>query len=427
MVTTENIDINKYKLTFSVSSEKFSKGLDYSFDKNKHRFNVQGFRKGRVPRKIVEATYGVGVLFEDAINFVLQDAYKDAVKESNLKVVARPEIDATKVSVEDGVSFEAIVYTKPEVKISEYKGLECKKVEADVTKEDVEAEIKKDLEKHAKVVAVVDRPVKNGDIVNINFEGFIDDVAFEGGKGDNYDLEIGSKSFIDNFEEQLIGKKMGENVEVNVTFPENYGKEDLQNKKALFKVKINLIHEKQLPTLDDEFVQDTTEFESVKEYKKEVKAKLTSSKKQYAEKTMKEELLKALIQKAEINVPTPMVEEEIDRKINEFASNIQAQGISLDAYLKYMGQSIETMREAYRIMCEEQIKGALALEEISKLEKIKVTEKDLDNEMEKLAKMYNLEKDKLKELMGEEEKEDLVENLKTQKAFDFIFKHAVKA
>ncbi len=426
MNNIENIDINKYKLTFSVSAEKFQEGLNYSFNKNQKHFNIKGFRKGKVPRQIVEKTYGVEVLYDDAFNFVLQDAYALAAEESKLEIVSRPEIDVVSASKEDGVVFTAIVYTKPEVKISEYKGLVCEKPSTTVNKDDVEAYLNREREKHSRINPVTDRAVKNGDLVNIDFEGFIDGVAFEGGKGEKYDLEIGSKTFIDTFEEQIIGKNIGDEFDVNVTFPAEYGKEELASKPAVFKVKINEINEKILPELNDEFVQDTTEFESLKDYKKEIKSKLTAMKKDEADKKMKESVLEALIEKVEVNIPKPMIELEIDHKINEFRNGIGAQGLTLDSYLNYMGQSLENMREAYRIICEKQVKGRLALEAVAEAEKIKVSEKEIDAELTRIAEAYRIDKEKIESIFGEKEKENIIKDLKTQKALDFLVKNSIQ-
>lgn len=427
MSNVKNIDTNKYQLTFSVSAEKFKEGLDYSFNKNQKHFNIRGFRKGKVPRAIIEKTYGPEVFYDDAFNFILQDAYATAAEESKLEIVSRPEITVEKASKEEGVTFNAIIYTKPEVKVSDYKGLPCKKESITVNKEDVEAQLKRELERHSRIINITDRPIKNGDLANIDFEGFIDGVAFEGGKGEQYDLEIGSKTFIDTFEEQLIGKNIGDEVDVNVTFPAEYGKAELAGKPALFKVKINEIHEKQLPELTDEFVQDTTEFENLKDYKKDIKAKLTASKKIEIENKMKEELMLALIEKAEVDIPEAMIELEIDNKINEFRNGIAAQGLSLDQYLNYMGQSLENMREAYRIISEKQVKGRLALEAVAEAEKIKVSEKEIDAELTRIAESYRIDREKIDSIFGEKEKENIIKDLKTQKALDFLVKHSVEA
>lgn len=424
MIKVENLDINKCKFNFSVDAARFEEGLEFSFKKNKKNFKLPGFRKGKLSRKLVEKMYGVEVLFDDAINFVLQDAYAKAADESKLEIVSRPEIDVISASVENGVEFSAIVYTKPEVKLGDYKNLPYKAKDTSVSKEDIEDACTREREKHAKITSVLDRPVQKGDLANINFEGFIDGVAFDGGKGENYDLEIGSKSFIDNFEDQLIGKNIGEEVEVKVTFPKEYGKEDLNGKDALFKVQINGINSKSLPELNDEFVQDISEFETVAEYKKSLKTKLTETKKAEAEKEIKEEISTALIEKAEMKLPEAMIELEIDNKINQFASNIQAQGLSLKNYLDYMGQTLQTMREAYRLISEKQIRTRLALEAVAEAEKIKVTSKDIDNEIKKIAGNYKMEKEAIEKLLSDNEKEAITKDLKVEKALDFLVKNA---
>ena len=425
MNNVENMEVNKYKLTFSVDAERFKEGLDYSFEKNQKHFNIKGFRKGRVPRQIIEKTYGPEVFFDDAINFVLQDAYEKATKESKLEIVSRPEISVVSASKEKGLTLEAVVYTKPEVKISDYKGLECEKLSTTVNKDDVEEFLRREREKHSRINKVTDRAVKKGDIANIDFEGFIDGVAFEGGKGLAYDLEIGSKTFIDNFEDQIIGKNIGDEFDVNVTFPAEYGKQELASKPATFKVKVNEINEKILPELTDEFVQDTTEFENLKDYKKDIKSKLTAIKKEEVDKKMKEAVLEALIEKLEADIPSAMIELEIDHKINEFRNGIAAQGLTLDAYLEYMGQSIENMREAYRIICEKQVKGRLALEAVAEAEKVKVSEKDIDEELTRISKQYGIPKENIEKIFGEVEKENIIKDLKAQKALDFLVKNSV--
>lgn len=426
MSNVENMDINKYKITFSVSAEKFQEGLDYSFNKNQKHFNIKGFRKGKVPRQIIEKTYGEQVFYDDAFNFVLQDAYPEAAKESELEIVSRPEIDVVSASKNEGVVFTAIVYTKPEVKVSDYKGLICEKPSTSVNKDDVEAFLNREREKHSRINPVTDRAVKKGDLVNIDFEGFIDGTAFEGGKGEKYDLEIGSKTFIDTFEDQIIGKNIGDEFDVSVTFPENYGKKELASKPAVFKVKINEINEKILPELNDEFVQDTTEFETLKDYKKDIKSKLTAAKKEEADKKMKEAIIDALIEKVEVTIPEAMIELEIDQKINEFRNGIGAQGLTLDSYLNYMGQSLENMREAYRIICEKQVKSRLALEAVAESEKVKVSEKDIDAELTRIAEAYRIDKEKLQSIFGEKERENIIKDLKVQKALDFLVKNSVQ-
>lgn len=420
----EKLEDNKYKLTFSVGAEEFNKGLNASFEKNQRRFNIKGFRKGKVPRAIIEQTYGESVLFDDAFDFVLRDSYPVALEESDLDVVSRPKIDVVSASKKDGVVFTAIVYTKPTAKVEDYKGLSYEKVNTEVTDEDVQEQLNKDAEKHSRVESVTDRAVQDGDLANINFEGFIDGVAFEGGKGEDYDLEIGSKTFIDTFEEQIIGKNIGDEFDVNVTFPENYGQEHLANQPAVFKVKVNEINKKTLPEINDEFAKDTSEFETLEEYKADVKTKLEGSKKTELENQIKEQVLEALIDKTTVEIPGPMLELEIDSKINEFRNGIARQGLTMEAYLEYMGQSMQNMREAYKMICEKQVKSRLGLEAVALAEDIQVTDEELQTELENIATAYKLEVEKINEIFGEKEKQNIVSDIKSQKALDFLIENA---
>lgn len=426
MSTMEKIEKNKVKLTFSVDAARFEEGMQYSYNKNKSNIAVQGFRKGKAPRKLIEAQYGKAVFYDDAINFVMPEAYETAVKENNLDVVSRPEIDVTAID-ENGVSFTAEVYTKPEVKLGDYKGLKYTKMDEEPTDEEIDAELKKEQEKNARIVTVTDRPVQNGDIATIDFKGFMDGEAFEGGGGKDFDLEIGSHSFIDTFEDQLVGKNVGDDVEVNVTFPENYGQASLAGKPAKFEVEIKDIKVKELPELNDEFVQDTTEFENLNEYKNEIAGKLIVAKKQQAKNKMEEDLVTALVEGCEMDVPQVMIDNDIDMKIEDFSRNIQSQGLSLDVYLQYMGQTVESMREAYRPMSEKQVKARLALEAVANAENFAVEEADLDAEIEKIAKAYGMEKDVLKSALRPEDTENITKDIKVQKAVQFIKDNAVEA
>lgn len=400
--------------------------MQYSYNKNKGNIAVQGFRKGKAPRKLIEAQYGKAVFYDDAINFVMPEAYETAVKENNLDVVSRPEIDVTAID-ENGVSFTAEVYTKPEVKLGEYKGLKYTKMDEEPTDEEIDAELKKEQEKNARIVTVTDRPVQDGDIATIDFKGFMDGEAFEGGEGKDFDLEIGSHSFIDTFEDQLVGKNVGDDVEVNVTFPENYGQASLAGKPAKFEVEIKDIKVKELPELNDEFVQDTTEFENLNEYKNEIAGKLIVAKKQQAKNKMEEDLVTALVEGCEMDVPQVMIDNDIDMKIEDFSRNIQSQGLSLDVYLQYMGQTVESMREAYRPMSEKQVKARLALEAVANAENFTVEEADLEAEVEKIAKAYGMEKDVLKSALRPEDTENITKDIKVQKAVQFIKDNAVEA
>lgn len=425
MSTVEKIDVNKFKLTFSVDADKLEEGMKHSYNKNRKHINIQGFRKGKAPRKLIEAQYGKEVFYDDAFNFVLPEAYESALKDSKLDVVSRPEIDV--VEVKDGVTFSAVVYVKPEVKVNEYKGLKYNKTQVEVTEEEINAELNKEREKQARIVTVTDRAVQNGDIVTIDFEGFIDGVAFEGGKGNDYDLEIGSHSFIDTFEDQLVGKNVGDDVDVNVTFPEDYGKSELAGKPALFKVEIKDIKFKELPELNDEFIQDISEFNTVDEYKNEIKGKLLDGKNKEADNAKQEQLLDALVENTEMDVPQVMIENEIDNKINDFRNGIARQGLSLDTYLNYMGQSLENMREAYRIISEKQVKSRLALEAVAAVENFEITDDEVDAEISRIAETYGMEKEKLVEVLKDEDKENLVKDLQVQKALKLVEDSAVEA
>ena len=357
---------------------------------------------------------------------MLPDAYEAAVKENNLDVVSKPEIDVTELN-DNGVTFTAEVYTKPEVKAGTYNGLTFEKPDLEVSDEELELELKKDQEKNARIITVTDRAVQNGDIATIDFKGYIDDVAFEGGEGKDFDLEIGSHTFIDTFEDQLVGKNVGDDVIVNVTFPENYGKTDLAGKLAKFEVEIKDLKYKEYPELNDEFVQDTTEFETLEEYKNEIVGKLLAQKQIAAKNAKQESVLTQLIDNTEMDVPDAMIENDIDIKINEFSRNIQQQGLSLDMYLEYMGQNIQAMRDAYRPMSEKQVKGRLALEAVAKAEGFDATEEEIDAEIKRIAENYGMEYDKLKDVIREEDRKNLIEDLKVQKALDFVTDNAVEA
>jgi len=427
MSTVENIDVNKIKITFSVSADRFEEGMKYSYNKNKNRINVQGFRKGKAPRKIIEIQYGKAIFYDDAFNFVLPDAYDAAVKEHNLEVVSRPEVDVDEISDTEGVTFSAEVYVKPEVKIDDYKGLTFTKAEVKVEDEEVDAEINAIRQKNARILSVSDRPIENGDIAVIDFEGFSDGVAFDGGKGDDYELEIGSHSFVDNFEEQLVGKNIGDDVEVNVTFPEDYHQKTLAGKPALFKVEVKDIKFKELPNLDDDFAQDVSEFDTLDEYKKDIVAKLLVQKQKEADDKKREELLDVLVKKAEMDVPQVMIENEIDNKIREFEMGISRQGLSLDMYLKYMGQSLENMREAYRIVSERQVKSRLVLEAISEKENFEISDEEIEEEIKRIASLYAMDVDKLKKSMKDSDRKALCKDLQVQKALTLVVDSAVEA
>ena len=423
----EKLENNTAKLTIEVPAEELDKAIQKAYQKNKNKFNVPGFRKGKVPYAMIEKMYGAGVFYEEAANDLIPEAYANAAAESELEIVARPEISVTQIEKGKPFVFEAEVTLKPEVKLGEYKGIKVEKADTKVTAKEVNAELDKIKEQNARLVAADDKAIEEGDQATIDFEGFVDGVAFEGGKGEDYPLTIGSHSFIDTFEDQLVGKNVGDDVEVNVTFPENYGQASLAGKPAKFEVEIKDIKVKELPELNDEFVQDTTEFENLNEYKNEIAGKLIVAKKQQAKNKMEEDLVTALVEGCEMDVPQVMIDNDIDMKIEDFSRNIQSQGLSLDVYLQYMGQTVESMREAYRPMSEKQVKARLALEAVANAENFAVEEADLDAEIEKIAKAYGMEKDVLKSALRPEDTENITKDIKVQKAVQFIKDNAVEA
>ena len=419
MSTMEKIEKNKVKLTFSVDAARFEEGMQYSYNKNKSNIAVQGFRKGKAPRKLIEAQYGKAVFYDDAINFVMPEAYETAVKENNLDVVSRPEIDVTAID-ENGVSFTAEVYTKPEVKLGDYKGLKYTKMDEEPTDEEIDAELKKEQEKNARIVTVTDRPVQNGDIATIDFKGFMDGEAFEGGEGKDFDLEIGSHSFIDTFEDQLVGKVAGDDVDVQVTFPEQYQAEELAGKPALFKVKIHEVKAKELPELDDEFAQDVSEFDTLAEYKEDVKKKLTERKEADAHRTKEDEAIAKIIDDAKMDIPEAMIDNQVNSMINDFANNMMQQGLSMEQYMQFTGMTMDKFKEQVRPDAVKRIQSSLVLEQIAKDENLEVTDADVEAEVEKMAAAYGMEVDKIKDYIQDAEKESMKKDIAIEKAVSFI-------
>lgn len=423
-VKTEQVEKNLVKITFEVSREKFEEGINEAYKRNKSKFNIPGFRKGKVSKAIVEKYYTEAVFYDDAVNYVLPDAYEAAVKEAELDVVAKPEIDVEEIKKGEPVVFTALVTTKPEVKLGKYKGIEIEKIENNVTDEDVDKEVEAARARNARVISVDDRAVQNGDIAVINFEGFCDGVAFEGGKGENYDLEIGSNTFIPGFEEQIIGAEIGKEIDVNVTFPEEYHAENLAGKPAVFKVTVNEIKYKELPELDDDFASEVSEFETLAEYKDSVKKKLTEQ----AENKTKQETENAVIEKAcevcEVEIPAAMIESQIDRMINDFAQRLSYQGMNLDMYMQYTGGTMESMRESFKEQAEKQCKVTLVLEAISAAEGMEALAEEVEDKIVEMSKIYNMELDKLKEVLRDEDKEAIDHDIKMTKTLDMLVNNA---
>lgn len=420
----ENLEKNMAKLTIEVPAEQFSAAIKAAFDRNKNQFNIPGFRRGKAPLAMVEKMYGVEFLYEEAANIVLEDTYPDAEKESGLEIVSSPDVDI--VQIEKGMPFiyTATVALKPEVTLGEYKGIEVKKADAQVTDEDVEAELKRVQDQNSRLVSVEDRPVADGDQAVIDFEGFVDGEPFEGGKGENFPLTIGSHSFVDNFEEQLIGKNPGDECEVNVTFPENYQKKDLAGKPALFKVKIKEIKVKELPELDDEFAGEVSDFETLEDYKKDVKAKLSETRGRQAAAENENRVVAAVIANASLEIPQSMIDDEVRSIVNDYAYRLHNQGVNFEQYLKYIGLTTEEFSEQCKPQAEQQLRTRLVMEAVAKAENIEPDEEAVEHEISTIASSYKTEPDELKKQLGERGMKSLKENLAVQEAIDFVVAEA---
>ena len=425
-VQVETLEKSMAKLTIKVSAEEFETALDKAYKKNKNKISLPGFRKGKAPRAMIEKMYGTGVFYEDAANDLIPGAYESAAKESELEIVAQPSIDVTQIEKGKPFIFTATVAVKPEVTLGDYKGIEVEKKTAEVTDEELQAEIDKVRESNSRMITVEDRAVQDGDITTIDFEGFVDGEPFEGGKGENYPLTIGSHSFIDNFEEQLIGKNIGEETEVNVTFPEQYQAEELQGKPAVFKVTIKEIKVKELPELDDDFAQDVSEFDTVDEYKEDLKKKLLENKEAALKREKEEDVVGKIIENATMEIPDPMVDTQVRQMVQEFSQRIQSQGLSLQQYMQFTGMTPESLTNELQPQALKRIQSRLVLEAVVAAENIETSDEDLEKELEKMAEMYQMEADKLKELVGEEEKKQIALDLAVQKAVELVVDAAVE-
>jgi trigger factor len=421
----EKIENNVASLEITVSPEKFEEGMAKSYLKNVKKFNVAGFRKGKVPRKIVEKFYGEAVFYEDAINIVCPEAYDEAVKEHNLEPVDRPEIDIVEIGDGKPLVFKVNVTLKPEVTLGDYKGIEASKKEYNVTEEDVEKELESLREKNARIVDAADRPVKSGDITIIDFKGFADGAQFEGGTSENYRLEIGSGQFIPGFEDQLIGVEVGKEVEVNVTFPEQYRNTELAGKPAVFKVTVKEIKEKQLLNLDDEFAKDVSEFDTLEQLKADIRSKREEDAQKVAKQEYENELLKKIAENATIEIPEVMVETQIDVMLRDFDYKLRYQGLDMESYMKYMNVDKESLRESYKTTAYDRVKIQLVLEKIAKAENITVTEEDLKEELEKTAKLYNQDVETFRKALRPEDIEYIKDGIEVQKTIDFLVENSV--
>ena len=424
--TVENLEKSMAKITITVDADAFEEAMVKSYNKNKKNISIQGFRKGKAPRKMVEKLYGPEVFYEDAANFAIPDAYEEAAKESGLEIVSRPEIDVVEIEKGKDFVFTATVAVKPEVTLGDYKGIEVEKKTVKVMAADVNAEIDKVREQNSRMITVENRGIKKDDTAVIDFEGFVDGEPFQGGKGEDYSLVIGSHSFIDTFEDQLVGKKSGEEVDVNVTFPEEYHEASLKGKPALFKVTVKEIKKKELPKLDDEFASEVSEFETLKEYKASVKKNLTERRKEEAKREKENEVVEKVVENITVELPEPMIDEQTQQMIQEFAGRLSSQGLSFDQYMQMTGMTADALMGQMKPEAEKRIRTRLALEAIVDAEKIKATAKDIDKEIENMANMYQMEVDKIKEMIGDAEKEQIGKDLAVQKAVDFVVKNAVE-
>ena len=420
----EKLEKNMAKLTVEVSAEEFDKALTASYNKNKSRFNIPGFRKGKAPQAMIEKMYGAGVLYDDAVNEALEATYGDAAEESGLEIVSRPEIDIVQIEKGKAFVYTATVAVKPEVTLGEYKGIEVERASAEVTDEDIEAELKKVQEQNSRLITIEDRPVEEGDQTVIDFEGFVDGKTFEGGKGEDYPLTIGSHSFIDTFEEQLIGKSIGEACEVNVTFPNEYHATELAGKPALFKVTVKEIKRKELPELNDEFAGEVSEFETLEEYKNDIKGKVALRKEKAAATENEDRVVEKVVENAVMDIPEPMIDGQVNNMVNDYARKMESQGLSLDQYMKFTGMTIELLKEQMRPQALRRIQTRLVLEAVAKAENITVSDEAVEKEINTMAENYKMEPAQVREYLGESGIQQMKEDLAVQEAVDFLVAEA---
>ena len=414
---------NEVKLEITVEATKFDEAIKKVYFKSAKYFNIPGFRKGKAPMQIVEKYYGKEIFYEDAFNEVAQDALEEAIKENKLEVVSRPDIDVTQIEKGKDLIFTAIMQTKPEAELGKYKGIEIKKIEYNVSDEDIEHELGHMQEHNSRLVSIEDRPVESGDIATIDFEGFVDGKAFEGGKAENHDLEIGSNTFIPGFEDQVIGMKIDEEKDIKVKFPEEYFSKELAGKDATFKVKVHEIKKKELPQLDDEFAKDVSEFDTLKELKADIKAKQEKQNEEKAKYETQDAVIKAVCENMKVEIPSGMVEMEIDNMLKDIEQRLSYQGLKLEQYLQMMGKTMEDMRKEYEPQAIEGIKSRLAIEAVAKAEKIEATDKEIDEKLKEMAKNYGKENDE-EFLKNENVRNYIKEGLASEKAIAFLVENA---
>ncbi|MBO4940666.1 MAG: trigger factor [Clostridia bacterium] len=421
MSTVEKKEKNVVNFEFSVSGEEFRTAIEKAYKKNVGKINIQGFRRGKAPRQIIERYYGSEVFFEDAVNIVLPDAYDKAIDEQNIEAVAQPEIDVKEISRENGVVFTAKVAVKPEFELGQYKGVEVSKVTHRTTEKEINGEIEKIRERNARLVTVEDRSAELGDTTNIDFEGFADGVAFEGGKGENFDLKLGSGQFIPGFEEQLVGKNTGDEVDVKVTFPKEYHAENLKGKDAFFKVKINSIKTQELPELDDEFAKDVSEFDTFEEFKADMTKKLKEKNKAKSKQELENKIVETICNNTEIDIPEAMFETAVNNQIRELAMQLQYQGMNIEQYAQYTGITLDAMKAQIRPDAEKRVKTSLVLEKIAKAENIEVSDKEIEKELEKMAEQSKMSVEDIKKYVNVD---DIKDSKIVEKTIDFVVKNA---
>ena len=423
-VQVEKLEKNMAKLTVEVSAEDFKAAIKKAYNKTKNRFAIPGFRKGKASQAVIEKMYGEAVFYEDAADEAINSTYAEAMKESGLDIVSRPEITVEQIGKDQAFIYSALVAVKPEVTLGEYKGVEVEKADAAVTAEDVEAELKRVQEQNARLLTVEDRPVADGDQTVIDFEGFVDGKGFEGGKAEDYPLTIGSHSFIDTFEEQLIGKNIGEECEVNVTFPTEYHAAELAGKPAMFKVTVKEIKVKELPALDDEFASEVSEFDTLDEYKQDIEKKLQERKEKAAASQNEDRVVAKVVENASMEIPEKMIDAQVDNMLRETAQRMQSQGLSMDLYMKYTGMTADQMKDQMRPEAVKRIQTRLVLEAVVKAENIETSEQKLDEEIAKMAEAYKMEADKLKSYMTDSDKDQMKQDLAVQAAVDLLVSEA---
>ena len=423
-VQVENLEKNMAKLTIEVAAEEFEKAVQAAYMKNKNKITIPGFRKGKAPRVMIEKMYGTGIFFEDAANALIQREYPKAADESGLDIVSYPEIDVVQVEKGKSFIFTAEVAVKPEVTLGEYKGLEVEVAPVEVTEEEVAAELKREQENNSRTIDVDDRAVAQGDMVTLDFEGFVDGEAFEGGKGTDYPLTIGSNSFIPGFEDQLVGAELNTEVEVNVTFPENYHANDLAGKPAVFKCTVKAIKVKELPELDDEFAKDVSEFDTLDEYKADIEKNLRERKEGVAKREREDKAVDAVIANAQMDIPEAMIQNQIQQLMNDFVQRMQAQGLSIDQYYQFTGLDQAKIQEQMRPQALKRIQSRLVLEKVAEVENIQISDEKFEEELKTMADMYKMEADKVRSIMGEAGIAQMKEDMAVQEAVDFLVAEA---